>query len=1257
MTAPHNGSGQNASPGLSPAPTAMASEFSPSSSYGPSSHSPSDSSGGYSSSPADRSDLTAVLGPTNTGKTHLAIDRMLGRESGMIGLPLRLLAREVYDKVVRIKGEAAAALITGEEKIAPKTARYFICTVEAMPVGRKTAFLAIDEVQLAADHERGHVFTQRLLHARGTQETMLLGSATMRPAIRTLVPDFAHEQRERLSQLSHTGPQKLAKLPRRSAIVAFSSEAVYSIAELLKRQRGGAAVVMGALSPRTRNAQVELYQSGEVDFLVATDAIGMGLNMDIDHVAFAALHKFDGARRRVLRPDEIAQIAGRAGRHTSDGTFGVTGDCRPLPDDVVQRVVDHEFQPVNTLMWRNHSLDFSSIEALTDALKRPSPDSALRRAQEAADEIALTTLARDEDIAPALTDTDAVRRLWSACQIPDFRKSTIDHHVRLIGQFARHLLSDRGRIPQSWAGAEIDKLDKTNGEVDALAARLAHIRTWTYAANRAEWFDDPAHWRGVTREVEDRLSDALHERLTQRFVDRRTSALVRGLNADGELDAHVNAAGEVVVEGHHVGRLDGLTFHPDNRSGALEGRALRNAALKALRPEIHNRLTAIADAPDPAITLHDDLRIWWGGAAIAKLIAGPTPLSPAVWLLGAEDAPAPARDKAKERLTAWAGQHIKEQIAPLKGLSDAVEDGSLVGLARGVAFRLVEGLGSVDRRDIASDIRALSQEERRALRDRGVRFGEFALFMPDLVRPKPARLCALLLAAGPTTADPEPDMPILLPPAGRTSMPSQPRYTAQDYAAAGYHLCGSQAVRFDILERLAQLIRQARAAQHAAKTKPEPAQDEAASAVKTAPITAPGSDSESDSDPAQTGPVRSDVAAHDVADGDALSAEVQTQTEPENLAKMSTEAQTHVAVPSLAPEQAPSARDVSDPTDSGPDASSPTDSGPNDSDPTDSDPNASGPDASNAAPPQPIAAEPVAKAKRKPALPDPGPNAPFSLTPDMMNLLGCSEGVLEDVLKSLGFRCVRKAVAATGSPGSADENTPDHETPSGGDDAEPALRDPAQPVAGLPALWQAPRHARHYASKQSGHHSGRRSGPASGSASGAAFGAVTDGDDRGPRQDRRGKGRRDQGRDARSGPSGQRPGHHSHRGGAGQPARRDGQDRHGDGKSQRRNRRKDDQRPRGPRTFSSGKATSSPADSPFAALADMFPSPAPSGGSKPKAKAKANKRKSKDKRNPGPSPADGTTAASQPANAPDAAATHSEPAPTDATPPDQATSE
>jgi ATP-dependent RNA helicase SUPV3L1/SUV3 len=521
---------------------------------------------------------------------------MLAHGTGMIGLPLRLLAREIYDRMVKEKGAKACALITGEERIKPPGARYYACTVEAMPVSEGADFMAIDEIQLAQDPDRGHVFTDRILHARGRHETMLLGADTMRPALQRLDLDIDGERRERFSQLSYSGPTKITKLPKRSAIVAFSSEEVYAIAEVLKRQRGGCAVIMGALSPRTRNAQVDLYQSGEVDYIVATDAIGMGLNLDVGHIAFASRRKFDGRQRRYLRADELAQIAGRAGRFRDDGTFGETADCTPFEEETVERIVNHHFEPVDFINWRNSDLDWSSVANLLASLRRPSPDVILRRAPEALDEMTLATLAQDGDIVKTARTHAHVRRLWDLCTLPDFRKHGADAHFKLVQSFVEKLGEPSARIKDEWMYAHVEPLDRTEGEIDTLQQRLAAIRTWTYAANRTDWLENAETWRGRTREIEDKLSDALHQALMLRFVDRRTSALLKTLNSEEDAPAEIGPAGEVLIGGHNVGRLEGLVFTAEATGETLAGRALRGAALKALRPVIERRLAIIAQA-------------------------------------------------------------------------------------------------------------------------------------------------------------------------------------------------------------------------------------------------------------------------------------------------------------------------------------------------------------------------------------------------------------------------------------------------------------------------------------------------------------------------------------------------------------------------------------------------------------------------------------------------------------------------------------
>ncbi|HKR90186.1 MAG TPA: helicase-related protein, partial [Phenylobacterium sp.] len=577
--------------------------------------------------------LVAVLGPTNTGKTHLAVERMLGHASGMIGLPLRLLAREIYDRIVKLRGARSVALITGEEKIIPPRAVYFVCTVEAMPLSRQVEFLAVDEIQLCADPERGHVFTHRLLHARGTCETMLLGAATVAPLVRRLLPHAEIVGRERFSRLTYSGPKKLTRLPRRSAVVAFSADQVYAIAELIRRQRGGAAVVMGSLSPRTRNAQVALYQSGEVDFLVATDAIGMGLNMDVDHVAFAGLRKFDGRRTRFLYPQEVGQIAGRAGRFQRDGTFGVTGEAEDMDPDLVEAVEQHHFQPVAAAEWRNSKLDFTSLPHLMRSLAQPPEREGLTLAAEALDETTLRQLAADPEVVERARDRASVTRLWDVCQTPDFRKLAADDHARLVKDFFFHLTGSRRRAPEDWIARQYAALDRTDGEIDALAARLASVRTLAYVANRPDWLADAQTWQGQTRALEDRLSDTLHEKLMARFVDRRTSALMRGLRVREDMLAGVAADGAVTVEGHYVGRLSGVQFEAAQGASLLEQKALRAAATHAVGPEIARRLGRLAAEPNEAFALTPDGVVLWRGEA-AGVLAGGQLFSPRVRLFG-----------------------------------------------------------------------------------------------------------------------------------------------------------------------------------------------------------------------------------------------------------------------------------------------------------------------------------------------------------------------------------------------------------------------------------------------------------------------------------------------------------------------------------------------------------------------------------------------------------------------------------------------
>jgi ATP-dependent RNA helicase SUPV3L1/SUV3 len=754
--------------------------------------------------------LKAALGPTNTGKTYLAVTRMLAHGDGVIGLPLRLLAREVYERIVREKGVAAAALVTGEERIVPKTARWFACTAEAMPTqfhGRPFSFLAIDEVQLCADPDRGHVFTHHLLHSRGSEETLVLGAATMKQVLGGLAHADQIEPRRRFSNLTHTGAIKISRLPKRSAIIAFSAEDVYAIAELLRRRHGGAAVVMGALSPRTRNAQAALFQSGEVDYLVATDAIGMGLNMDVDHVAFAGLSKFDGRQRRALRPDELGQIAGRAGRYQRDGSFGTTASAPALDEGTVRRLEDHHYAPVRTLFWRNRKLDFSSLENLREALLVSPPREGLVRVSRAIDEQVLAALAERREVRDAGATPDGVRRLWQVCQIPDFRKNGLDAHSRLLGEIFTQLSGPNGRLGADWLAGKLKGLDNLKGGVDTISSRLAHVRTWAYCTHRADWMGDAVYWQERASDLEERLSDALHENLLQRFVDQRTSVLARALNAGEEADAVVLPDGEVKVLDHTIGHLQGLTFLPGSAARDLAGRTLRMVASAALAPEINRRLSAIEMADDAAFALHDDGTIHWQGAAIARLEAGPDALHPQARLIGGQLGHDAALGKAGARLQSWLNEMIKRELKPLMALREKVNAGAITGLGRGLGFRLVEAMGAIPRSQIATELRDLDQASRHVLRQCNVRFGAFHVFLPALIRPAPARLLALLYATcqGDTGK-------VFLPRPGLTAYVSPEPVDEKAARVAGYALFDRRLVRIDILERLADLVREAQKA-------------------------------------------------------------------------------------------------------------------------------------------------------------------------------------------------------------------------------------------------------------------------------------------------------------------------------------------------------------------------------------------------------------------------------------------------------------
>lgn len=747
--------------------------------------------------------VTAVLGPTNTGKTHLAVERMCGHSSGIIGFPLRLLAREVYDRVVRIKGPERVALITGEEKILPPDARWFLCTAESMPTDREVSFLALDEAQLGADPERGHVFTDRLLRARGREETMILGSEALRPMVRALVPDAEIVERPRFSTLTYAGAKKISRLPKRSAIVAFSAEEVYAVAEMLRRLRGGAAVVMGALSPRTRNAQVQMFQAGEVDYLVATDAIGMGLNMDVAHVAFASLNKFDGRRNRRLTVAEMAQIAGRAGRHQRDGTFGAITEEGPgafLPEEVLA-IEEHRFPKLEQLYWREGEPDFSSVEALVASLERKPEPGVLRAAPEAIDLKVLKRLAEEDWVRDRTRRPAMVKRLWAACGVPDFRKVGLDPHARFVSRLFGHLSEGNGHIPHQWFADEIARLDTVAGDVETIAGRIAAARSWAYIAHRADWLADPVHWAERTRGLEERLSDALHAGLTQRFVDKRTTALIRQIGADaGALPVVVGPEGEVSVEDHHLGTLEGFRFTVAPDARAADKKLLLAAAEKRLKGERDRRGASLADAVDADVTLDEAGGLHWGGHRVAVLAPGPSLARPKLVLERDLDClERGAQGRVRERLERWVAERVAKRAPALRALAELARDPGATPSLRVVAGALEAAGGIAARMPLREAVDALAPDERKRLRGLGVTIGAMDLFDARLLKPEAARLRATLLAVRGQAVD--------LPPAGATVLA---RGLPGATLGSGFRPLAAQAVRVDLVERIARAAHEGR---------------------------------------------------------------------------------------------------------------------------------------------------------------------------------------------------------------------------------------------------------------------------------------------------------------------------------------------------------------------------------------------------------------------------------------------------------------
>ena len=749
--------------------------------------------------------IKALLGPTNTGKTHRAINRMLAYRTGMIGLPLRLLAREVYDRVTLRAGRDVVALITGEERIIPPNPRYFICTVESMPMSKPVAFVAVDEIQLAAHPERGHTFTDRILRARGVKETWFLGSDTMVPLIEELVPTAEIETFPRLSQLSHTPARRLTRLPPRTAVVAFSAAHVYELAERLRAQTGGTAVVLGALSPRARNAQVAMYQAGEVQYLVATDAIGMGLNLDINHVAFGALAKFDGVHFRPLDPAEIGQIAGRAGRYRKDGTFGLTTDCannHPFPPELIDAVERQRFQPLQRIFYRNSDLDFDSPDALLNALDRSPPSRSFIPVKEGTDHAALRRLLTEPDIRRKAEDSETLQLLWEVCRIPDFRHILHDSHAHLLRQIFGQLSGKNGILSDDWVYGELNRLDRPHGDIDALMTRIACVRTWTFVTNRNHWLADPSAWQMRAREIEDRLSDVLNEKLTSRFVDTRTIVLLNRFANGGPVEAGVSEDGALTAAGQTLGRVEGFRFLPEAAPTATGERVIQQAARRVLAGPIARKIIAVDDAPHEAFEVDSAGRLIWEGIPLAQLTSGPSVLEPRVRLARLDLLDATGRDVIRNRCEAWCRELVRRHLAPLQS-GEALD---LSGPAKGLLYQLAENLGSARREAVDEQLQRLTKRQKKALYRIGVRIGVHNVYVAALLKPKALTTRAVLFGVYTGIGG------VAMPRPGATSGPRDEAIPDELFEALGYVPLGPRVIRIDMLERLSATLRERRRA-------------------------------------------------------------------------------------------------------------------------------------------------------------------------------------------------------------------------------------------------------------------------------------------------------------------------------------------------------------------------------------------------------------------------------------------------------------
>ena len=685
-----------------------------------------------------QSKIIAVLGPTNTGKTFMAIEKMLEFNSGIFGLPLRLLAREVYDKCVKKVGEKKVALITGEEKILPNSAQYFVCTVESMPKDKTVDFIAVDEIQMCGDRERGHIFTDRLLNSRGEVLTMFLGSQIMEDIISQLVPGTEFFKQERFSKLSYNGHKKISRLDRKSALIAFSIEEVYAIAELVRRQKGGAAVVMGSLSPKTRNSQVALYQSGDVDYLVATDAIGMGINMDIKQINFSSLKKFDGKKTRRLRTTEISQIAGRAGRYKNDGSFGVTGDCENLEPDEIERIENHKLDSIKFLYWRNSNLNFSSPENLVGSLESKPDDKKLLRISDSVDENVLRFLIKEKKIKLLPNNLEL---LWECCQIPDFQKKAYGQHIDVVTKVFNFLTTKKNRIPNDYMKNQLKGLNKYQGNIDMISNKISNVRTWSYVANKKNWVENADYWIQVSKNIEDDLSDKLHKELTKSFIDKRISVLSRGLKQDASLNTEINSNNEVIIDGQLVGRLKGLKLNLEFTKGTLDTdiKSLKKAAKQGVSEELKKRVKNII--VDKDIVINQDYKISWKNNPIGKIKKGKNYLSPEIEIIADESLDTKIKEDLFVFLNSWLDNYISEELNDLINLIKLKNKNQYI---RALAFRLYENNGVLKRNEIEEVINKITKEDRKQFRNLGIKIGRYHIFLPRMLKPKAVELRILL---------------------------------------------------------------------------------------------------------------------------------------------------------------------------------------------------------------------------------------------------------------------------------------------------------------------------------------------------------------------------------------------------------------------------------------------------------------------------------------------------------------------------------